>query len=522
MDDIRAGRIDCIAVKDLSRFSRNYIETCEFLEKIFPFMGVRFLSVNDGYDSNAPGSANEGLIIALKALVHDQHIKDISRKIHASVQTRRERGEYTRGHAPFGYQKIKGQKGKLEPDPDVAPIIQQIFEWRASGMSHLAICKQLDADGVPTPNEYVRRKHGGFEGDFFKSTIWRAQTLKGILANVAYIGALQQGTQIQKLYENKAMMDIPRDQWIITENVHEPIISRKLFDKVQAIDAAVRLEYEASGKRPERPPNHFKGFTICGVCGSKMSRSYNKKKLIHKDPWERYYFTCPIGRQHKLSDDAIARGFRSIPEDVLVDIVFPLVAEELRKAANLAAIIEKRTKSQVNPRALLDKEITRISNELTAITERIGKLYEDYVDKLLNEREYVAMKAKYEGRAEVLRQNIDSLSERAAVVADVSASNNHWLKAARDFQNPETLTREMLEAIVDKILIFSPSHVEVVWKFGDELRLLESIVNAGASEDVATVSDTKTGEENGQHGNSTRAQHESSSYSDNPLKKASA
>jgi len=201
-----------------------------------------------------------------------------------------------------------------------------------------------------------------------------------------------------------------------------------------------------------------------------------------------------IGRQHKLSDDVIAREFRSIPEDVLVDIVFPLVAEELRKAANLAAIIEKRTKSQVNPRALLDREITRISNELTTITERIGKLYEDYVDKLLNEREYVAMKAKYEGRAETLRQNIDSLSERAAVVADVSASNNHWLKAARDFQNPESLTREMLEAIVDKILIFSPSHVEVVWKFGDELRLLESIVEIGISEGTTTSETTKTGE----------------------------
>jgi len=244
--------------------------------------------------------------------------------------------------------------------------------------------------------------------------------------------------------------------------------------------------------------------------------------MLHKDPWERYYFICPIGRQHKLSEDAIAREFRSIPEDVLVGIVFPLVAEELRKAANLAAIIEKRTKSQVNPRALLDREIARTSNELTTITERIGNLYENYVDKLLNEREYVAMKAKYESRAEVLRQNIDSLSERAAVVADVSASNNHWLRAARDFQNPEALSREMLEAIVDKILIFSPAHVEVVWKFGDELRLLETIVNTDSSEDTATVSDTKIGEENGQHGSSTRTQDESCDYSKNPFKKVSA
>ena len=503
MDDIRAGRIDCIAVKDLSRFSRNYIETCEFLEKIFPFMGVRFLSVNDGYDSNSPSSANESLIIALKALVHDQHIKDISRKVHASIKAKWERGEYRRGYAPFGYQKVKGQKGKLEPDPETAPIVQRIFECRASGMGYHTICRMLDDEGIPTPNEYIRRKTGAFVGDYFKSTIWRPQVLKTLLTNVAYIGNLQQGTQVQKLYANQPCTDIPRDQWLITENAHKPIISRVLFDQVQAIEIARKIANAKSANRPPRPENVFKGFTVCGVCGSKMARHYSSKKTLHQAPWERYYFKCPIGRQHKLSEDGVAREFRSIPEDVLVDIVFPLVSEELGKAANLAAVIEKRTKSQVNPRALLDREITRISNELTAITERISKLYEDYVDKLLNEREYVAMKAKYEGRAEMLRQNIDSLSERAAVVADVSASNNHWLKAARDFQNPEKLTREMLEAIVDKILIFSPSHVEVVWKFGDELRLLESIVSIG---------NKNINEEDGQNGNSdsinTNAQHD--------------
>jgi len=506
MDDIRTGRIDCICVKDLSRFSRNYIETYEFLEKIFPFMGVRFVSVNDGYDSQVVGSHNEGLIVALKSLVHDQHIRDISRKIHASIKVKRDRGEYTRGFAPFGYVKVKnekdadgvkseigiaitgGKKGtksmsaakcKLEPDPEIAPIIQQIFEWRAEGISHLAICKRLDEAGIPTPNEYLRRMlrekgtPNAFDGDYFKSTIWRAQTLKGILANVAYIGSLQQGTQVQKLYEHKPCVDIPREQWVITENAHQPIISRELFDKVQFIEAETKKAYQASDKRPKGTENIFKGFPVCGVCGSKMSRVYSKKKMMHADPWVRYYFSCPIGRQHNSADDEVSRAFRSIKEDVLIDAVFPLVADELRKAANLADIIDKKTRQQVNPRALLDKEINRISYELEVINQRISKLYEDYVDKLLDEREYIGIKAKYENRAEELRNNIDNLSQRAAVVEDVSASNNRWLKVARDFQNPEKLTKEMLEAIVERILIFSPEHVEVAWKFKDEFELLE-------------------------------------------------
>jgi DNA invertase Pin-like site-specific DNA recombinase len=499
MDDIKAGRVDCIVVKDLSRFSRNYIETCEFLEKILPFMGVRFISVNDGYDSQITGSHNEGLIIALKALVHDKHIKDISRKIHSSFEARRERGEYTRGFAPFGYQKVAGQKGKLEPDPYTAPIVRQIFEWRASGISYHSICKRLDEQGVPTPNEYVRRKTGAFQSNYFKATIWRPHTLKVILSNVTYIGHLQQGTQVQKLYANMPTTDIPREQWLITENTHEPIISRELFDRVQDINSATNKTYEKSGKRPQRTENIFRGFPICGVCGSKMSRSYSEKKMIHAEPWVRYYFTCPIGRQHKTAEDETARAFRSIREEVLIDAVFPLVVAELRKASNLAAIIEKRSKNQTNPRSQLDREITRISNELNTINQRIGKLYEDYVDKLLDEREYVAIKAKYESRAETLRQNIDNLSQRVAAVTDISANlsstTNRWLKAAKDFQDPKKLTREMLEAIVEKIIILSPTHVEVVWKFGDELRLLESIVN--------------TREEDGQHDNDICKTHSS-------------
>ena len=449
-------------------------------------MGVRFVSINDGYDSNSTGSHNEGLIIALKALVHDQHIKDISRKIHDSIKAQRERGEYRRGYAPFGYQKIKGQKGKLEPDHATAPIVQRIFECRASGMGYHTICKMLDDEGILTPNEYIRRKTGAFTGDYFKSTIWRPQVLKTLLANIAYIGNLQQGTQVQRLYANEPCVDIPRDQWFITENAHEPIISRELFDKVQAIEIAGKVANAKSANRPIRTENIFKGFTVCGVCGSKMARHYSSKKMLHKDPWERYYFKCPIGRQHKLSEDAVAKEFRSIPEDILINIVFPLVVKELNKVTKIANIIEKRTKHQENPRDLLNKEITRTSNELTTINQRIAKLYEDYVDKLLNEREYVALKAKYEDRAKTLCQHINNLSERLAIVVDVSASNNHWLKAVREFQNPKKLTREMLETLVDKILIFSTSQVEVVWKFGDELRLLESIASLESTDNAET------------------------------------
>ena len=472
MDDIRAGRVDCVCVKDLSRFSRDYIETCEFLEKIFPFMGVRFISVNDGYDNNAPGDQNEGLIVALKSLINDQYIRDISRKICSSVKARRERGEYTRGFAPFGYQKLDGIRGKLEPDPATAPIIYEIFHWRAEGMSHGAICKRLEERGVPTPSEYIRRKYNDSQlltGDIFKSTIWRVQSLKTILRNPVYIGIVETGKQRQRLYERKPCAEVPRDQWIVTENAHEPIVDRDLWEAVQAIEAEIRRAYINSVQSPERTANIFKGFIICGACGSKMSRQYSRKNYKHGGFFERYYFLCPISRQHMMEQPVV----RTIREDVLYSAVFRLITEKLASASNLADLIEKRLKRQGNPRAAVDTAISRAAAELGKMNERMVKLYEDYADKLLTEQEYARNKARYENQAALLRQRMDELSKQAAVLADMPSSDNRWLKAARAFQNPTELTREMLEAIVERIVIYGPDKIDVVWNFRDELALLE-------------------------------------------------
>ena len=478
MDDIRAGRVDCICVKDLSRFSRNYIETIEFLEKIFPFMGVRFVSVNDGYDNNAPSSNNEGLIVALKSLVNDHHLKDISRKIHSTIKARRERGEYAGSQAPFGYRKMADNKSKLEPDPETAPIIREIFEWRAAGVSRLEISKRLCNCGIPTPTQKLRQERGIFNCDFFKSTIWREATLKGILRNRIYIGVLSQGKHDQRLYDHKPCTPVPQSDWVITENAHEPIVSRELWEAANAVETATRIEYAKCGRRDDLPDNIFQGFTICAVCGTKISRLYNKKVNPSGKTYEYLHYKCPLHRQHPKETT-----YRMLRAEALYDTVFPLVHDRLLLASNLAAIIEKRAKRQDNPRAVIDAEINRAARELETLNDRLAGLYENYADKLLTEQEYVRIKNGYERQTELLRQRADELSKRAAIIAYVSESNNRWLAAARSFQNPTELTREMLEAIVERIVITDPEHIDVVWKFKDEFELLESC--ASAEEGVA-------------------------------------
>ena len=160
--------------------------------------------------------------------------------------------------------------------------------------------------------------------------------------------------------------------------------------------------------------------------------------------------------------------------EVIRDLIYPVVAEKLQTASNLAAVIEKRSKRQVNPRAALDSEISRAARELETINERLAGLYENYAERILTEQEYVRVKAEYERRAGSLHQRMDELSERAAVVAGGAVSENRWLKAAREFQNPVALTKDMLDAIVERIVVYGPERINIVWKFTDEFALLET------------------------------------------------
>lgn len=196
MDDIRSGKVNCIAVKDLSRFGRNYIETCEMLEKIFPFMGVRFISINDGYDSGADGGYSDTLIISLKNLINDRYIMDISRKVSSSKKVRRERGEFT-GFAPFGYQKMKSDKHRLEPDELIAPIVRDIFRWRSEGMSQTAI---------PCPSQYQKQRYNVQGDTYYKAKVWQPKAIKQMIRNQIYLGHLVQGKTRQALYEHQPHM----------------------------------------------------------------------------------------------------------------------------------------------------------------------------------------------------------------------------------------------------------------------------------------------------------------------------
>ena len=231
MDAAKKGDIGCVVVKDLSRFGRCYIETGNYLDKIFPFMGLRFISVNDGYDNHDPAGGYDSLLISLKSLMSSTYAKDISRKTGASVEMRQQKGEFIGLHAAYGYLKCPEHRGKLVVDPVAAPVVQDIFRWKLEGMSSAGIARKLNALGISAPNKY-RFEKGILKSGRNAGVIWQRQTIIKMLQNPVYMGYVSQGKSKQRLYQGLKHRRTGPDEWVNVPDMHEAIIDRETFEAV--------------------------------------------------------------------------------------------------------------------------------------------------------------------------------------------------------------------------------------------------------------------------------------------------
>ncbi|MCL1882394.1 MAG: recombinase family protein, partial [Defluviitaleaceae bacterium] len=233
MRECRAGKINCIIVRDLSRLGRNYIETGELLEKILPMLGVRLISINDNYD-NLHLTLNEQLVANLKNLINDIYSKDIGRKVSTAVRAKKKNGEFMGTFAAYGYLKDPLDKHRLIIDPETAPTIVQIFEWKAQGLSHAEICRQLNESGISNP-AYYRYEKGILTSERYSRREWITATVKNILENPVYLGHVAQGKKSSDLSTGQRQKRTSREDWIIVENTHAPIITQELYNQAHAV-----------------------------------------------------------------------------------------------------------------------------------------------------------------------------------------------------------------------------------------------------------------------------------------------
>lgn len=229
MEDVEAGRIQCIIVKDFSRFGRNYLKVGEYLENIFPSKNVRFISINDHFDSNVKGKQDD-FIVPLKSILHDSYAKDISKKVSTSIDVKKRNGIFMSGKPPYGYIRSKTHPYHLVIQREQAVVIEKIYRWRLEGVGVSIIADRLNDMGIPTWSKLYLKQSGKTN-----KSLWHGSTITNILRNPCYLGCLVERKTEKVLYKGSVTKVIPEEEWNVIEHTHEPIIPPEIFFQVQTI-----------------------------------------------------------------------------------------------------------------------------------------------------------------------------------------------------------------------------------------------------------------------------------------------
>ena len=471
MQDMKDGKINCIMVKDLSRLGRNYLEAGNYLEQIFPFFRVRFISITDGYDSNSPDVTDESLIIPLKNIINEGYAKDISLKITTSFESRKKQGQFMGRYPVYGYLKDPANKNHLIINPETCGIVRRIFQMRDSGMALGAIASQLNAEGIPSPARYLWIK-GLSKEERHQDSYWDRINVKRLLTNKMYLGILVYGKERSSFAKGIKRQRVPESEWKYVPNAHEAIIDQELFDSVQKkLEDTKQNFLNMTGINEDyRPENLFRGRIHCSDCGGamKMSKFVNTRKDGSIDRYA-VYECC---RRKKLYDLSCPQ--RSIRKAVVDKTVEEAIRFHIRTFLDTEQIIAKLNRSPKGRAAASD-----IQNHIREKQRRISKIerlstgiYEDYREGILNEEEYLAIRSRYGEEKEGLLKEVDALMLAEREHEANYHSTGSLADIVRKYAEFPELNREIVEAFIADIQVHTDSHLVITFAFEDEFQRL--------------------------------------------------
>ena len=464
LEDVKQGKVNCIIVKDLSRFGRNYIECGNYLEKIFPFIDIRFIAINDGYDSNNENSS-EILLMHLKNIVNEVYAKDISKKVRSAFKEKRKNGDFIGGRAGYGYLKDPNNKNKLIINKETAPIVKYIFDLRLKAYSYRKIAVKLNDKNILSPYAYLY-KIGILKYEKFKTSKWTVSTVRKILYDQIYIGNMVKGKTRSNLSKNEKQKAVPENEWIIVPNTHKPIIDKEVFNKVNEINENAKNIYLENNKAKlikNKTENIFKGLIKCGTCNKNLTRREkgrkNKKKGISIFRYFecRYYNNC---------------NFKSINENLLKEVVFEEVKKQIKIAIKLENIINKNNKIITLEENSLNNLIENIEIEICKIKSFYKVIYEDYTTGLLDEENYLFTKNSYLEKEKELNKTKEGLINKLLNLKTNLSNENKYLKEFLKFKNSKILTKDLLTRLIKEIAVYEDKTIQITFNYIDEYNML--------------------------------------------------
>lgn len=456
MEDAESGRINCIIVKDLSRFGRNAIDAGYYIEKQLPALGVRFVAVTDSFDSL---EGDGGILLPLKNVIAESYALDISRKC-KSVQRQNIRdGKFVGRMAPFGYDKHPKDCRRLVVDGEAAETVRQIFGWAADGIGAGEIVRMLNEANVLPPSHYKQKKGIIENSKLVGKLFWQKRTVKGILTDQVYVGDMVQG---KTRTVNHKEIAVSPDEWICVQNTHEAIISRAQFDIVQNIMKQAS-EKDKKVRRTAVPysPHVFRGKIFCSHCGQPMHRHRQNKDGI-------YWYRCES--QWKLHKDACF--VVSVKEAELQDAVFTL----LRKYSE-TILGEKINRERIAPikDAAAEKELKKIGSRLSQSKYFLKSLYENMLGGLITTDEFSTMKTAYETEMEMLSQCADEIRLKRQERASELEAYRLFSTATTQALSSHELSTDIIDVLVEKIFVKQDKSFEIAFQFADEFEGVDKV-----------------------------------------------
>ncbi len=461
MEAVKKGTINCIVVKDLSRFGRNYLETGNYLEKIFPYLGIRFISVNDHFDS-LHGGGSDTLLIPLKSILHDTYAKDISRKVSSAINIKKKSGKFMGKIPPYGYVRDEKDRYKLCVHTERAEIIRMIFRWRMEGMGSVSIAHRLNDLAVPTQLQ-IRFAEGHHDGK--EHALWRGSAVLDILKNPCYMGCIVERKGSSLLCRGQGNKVIPESEWKLIENTHEPIIDKETFEKVQKLVSESRRKRKqqvADKSYRQRTENILSGMVQCGICGSGVHRDggYFRKdgSLVH------YSFYCS-------SKYIKTKGCpsRAVDETELHNYIFQALKKQLDLLIDRKELIDDMLETAKNSPYInnLKEEIRILEDKQQKLRRKRNDLYADFKDGFLTEREYILTRDKYMIDSEQLSSQLQAANAKLQENSQMPEVTTKWISDFICFKDTKKLTKEMCSVMVKKVVL-NENSVSIHFTFTDE------------------------------------------------------
>ena len=461
MEDIEAGRVNCVVVKDLSRFGRDYIEAGRYLEKIFPALGVRFIALTDHFDSLSADTGERQIVLPVKNFINDSYCRDISTKVKSQLAVKRKSGECLSPFAVYGYRKSPEDRNRLVVDEYAAEIVRRIFRWKIEGMAVAAIAKKLNELHILSPSEYKKslglNYRGGFAGG--SGSQWGSSSIKRILTDEVYLGHMLQGKTEKINYKVKKSIGKPREEWVRVENTHEPVISESDFETVQnLLKADGRISPENGSVNP------FMGLLFCGDCGEQMIRRTVKYKGS-----ARVYYICST----KNRGEGCSR--HSMEETVLKDLIGTAVRRYANDFLAQEKLFEQAREKETNMEAVAgcQKELARLKQEQDKYYGLCAGLYEDLAQNVVTKEEFERLHGEFQRKAERLskaQERQQGLIKKMLLNGVAGAGR---LAKFRDSLRLEEIDRHTLTSLVKRINVYEGKRIEIEFYFQDEYRIMQ-------------------------------------------------